>query len=68
MAFHPSLPLGGESAETNAIRYGDAAGPAEFGIGAGIISGTLSAIVKRAAEPGVLAAKIIAVGLHFETS
>jgi hypothetical protein len=67
MAFHPSLPLGGESAETNVIRHGDGAGPAEFGIGAGIIAGTLSAVVKRAAEPGVLAAKIITVGLHFET-
>ena len=57
----------GRSVETNVIRHGDGAGSAEFGIGAGIIAGTLSIVVKRAAELGVLAAKIIAIGLHFET-
>ena len=57
----------GSSVETNVIRPEDGAGPAEFGIGAGIIAGTLSIVVKRVAELGVLAAKIITVGLHFET-
>lgn len=59
---------GRRSVETNVIRHGDGAGPAEFGIGAGIIAGTLSIAVKRAAELGVLAVKVIAIGLHFETS
>ena len=58
---------GRRSVETNVIRHGDGAGPAEFGIGAGIIAGTLSVAVKRAAELGVLAVKVIAIGLHFET-
>ena len=58
---------GGISVETNVIRPGNGAGPAEFGIGAGIIAGTLSIVVKRAAELGVLAVKVIAIGLHFET-
>ena len=59
--------LGRRSVETNVVRHWDGAGPAEFGIGAGIIAGTLSIVVKRAAELGVLAANIIAIGLHFET-
>ena len=58
---------GRRSVETNVVRHWDGAGSAEFGIGAGIIAGTLSIVVKRAAELGVLAAKIIAIGLHFET-
>lgn len=58
---------GGRSVETNVIRHGDGAGPAELGIGAGIIAGTLTIVVKRAAELGVQAAKIITIGLHFET-
>lgn len=54
--------------ETNVIGHGDGAGSAIFSGRARILTGTLSIVVQRTAKLGVLAAKVIAVGLHFETS
>ena len=54
--------------ETNVIGHGDGAGSTVFSSRARILTGTLSIVVQRTAKLGVLAAKVIAVGLHFETS
>ena len=58
----------GRSIEANVGIHRDRTGSAKFGIGARIAAGANAIIVQRTAKFGILATKVIAVGLHFEAS